>query len=181
MGPATDFLPGACCKIEFISNGFVRLSSLAAWPCNCRFSSSNGLNAKYFWPRALKKSSMSSGACYFSQDRNSQFSLSSSCESWRIFDRSILTFLTVIYFFCSFILPVSKRNPAMRRWPRYGCSRRDNGAHVLGPRRDVSSTPPCPFRTGPQPCSIGFRLSEALQVSMKVELTVMNGRSSPAS
>src|SRR6266481_3314757 len=39
------------------------------------------IRAKYFWLSALTMPSMLSGAFCFSHDRNSQFSLSCSCES----------------------------------------------------------------------------------------------------
>src|SRR5580700_714395 len=60
------------------------------------------IRAKYFWLKILTRLSMSSGACCFSHERNSQFSSSRSCESCWILDRSISIFGTVTCF-CSFI------------------------------------------------------------------------------
>src|SRR5258706_1551007 len=68
------------------------------------------MRAKYFWLKVLTRPSMSSGAYCFSQDRNSQFSSSRSCESCCILDRSISIFGTLTYF-CSFVA-ASCREPS---------------------------------------------------------------------
>src|SRR6266550_6406961 len=71
------------------------------------------MRAKYFWLKVLTMPSTSSGAYCFSHDRNSQFSLSCSCESCWIRDRSISIFGTLSCF-CSFIV-ASCRESAERR------------------------------------------------------------------
>src|SRR6266436_3691345 len=66
--------------------------------------------AKYFWLKALTTPSISSGACCFSHDRNSQFSSSRSRESCWILARSVSIAGTATRFFR--LIPASRSKAA---------------------------------------------------------------------
>jgi hypothetical protein len=68
------------------------------------------IRAKYFWLKAFTTPSISSGACCFSHDRNSQFSSSRSRESCWILDRSVSIVGTATRFFR--IIPASRSKAA---------------------------------------------------------------------